>query len=409
MRSHHRPLTIRLLMFVALLLVSTACNAPAATAATASPASTAFTPEVTFVDTSTPPPATATSPATAIPTQAATSTPAATPTDSATATPTMDPNANPFTGLPVDPAVNARIPILIKVSNSPETRPQSGLSLADVVVEHYSEGGLTRFTALYHTNTPAKVGSVRSCRLVEIELVVMFGAGVVCSGTSGGVRQEIKASKSWEGSGGDVRKTTWMVSDLGAYECRSQAGCKLPMFRTADAYAPHNLFGNANNALAELTDRGMNTPTTFNTWAFSAAPVGGRDAVTVVVPYTGGTVSWQYDDKAGQWARTMVGRPHLDRLSGKQIMASNVLVVYVHHVRTLIQEDAGGSRSIQVQLWGDGPAQVFRDGKVIDGFWYRTGNATGLAFRDRSGNVIPLKPGASWIQLVPLDLPVKSS
>ena len=103
----------------------------------------------------------------------------------------------------------------------------------------------------------------------------------------------------------------------------------------------------------------------------------------------------------------MSGRQHVDKVTGKQIMAANVLVVYVNHVKTLIQEDAGGSRSIQIQLWGDGPAKVFRDGKVLDGYWRRTGNASGFIFVDKSGNVIPFRPGASWIQLVPLDTPVK--
>lgn len=398
-------LTTRLISLAVLLTLSAACSSTPAV--TASPATATTQVLIEYSPTDTPLPATATS--TIAPTTAATMTPAATATQAPSPTPTLATNTNPFTGLPIDPAIMGRIPLLVKVSNSSEARPQTGLSLADVVVEHYSEGGITRFTALFHTNSPEKVGSVRSCRLVDIELPVIFGSGIVCSGTSGGVRLEIKASKSWQGSGGDVRKTVWMVSDLGVFECGGQRGCKLPMFRTADAYKPHNLFANPLNAWAELTARGVNKPTTFNTWAFSNSLIGGRAAMTVSIPYTSGVVGWKYDAATGLWARSMSGRAHVDKLTGKQITAANVLVVYVNHVKTLIQEDAGGSRSIQVQLWGDGPAKVFRDGKMIEGFWRRAGNAVGFSLVDKSGNVIPFRPGATWIQLAPLNMAVKQS
>src|SRR5688572_23272367 len=48
---------------------------------------------------------------------------------------------NPLTGLPVNiPSLLERRPIAIKVGNSPDyVRPQSGLSLADVVYEYYIE------------------------------------------------------------------------------------------------------------------------------------------------------------------------------------------------------------------------------------------------------------------------------
>jgi hypothetical protein len=87
----------------------------------------------------------------------------------------------------------------------------------------------------------------------------------------------------------------------------------------------------------------------------------------------------------------------------------NVIVVYANHVNTLIIEDVGGSHSIQVQLWGDGPATIFRDGEMIQGRWQRTGNAMGLTFVDSNGNVIPLKPGHTWIEFAPLNMAVKTS
>ena len=333
--------------------------------------------------------------------------PTATPTVAPTATP--DPNINPFTGLTISPTDAKTIPVLIKVSNSPEVRPQSALALADVVVEHYSEGGITRFTALYHTNLPERVGSVRSCRLIDIELPVIFEAGIVCSGTSGGTREKMHASNSWAKSGGDIKKTLWMVGDQGYFECQQYAGCTLPMYRTPETYAPHNLFASTHNALAELEARDMNKPTTFNTWSFSTKPPdGGKGASSVDVLYSSGTVGWAYDAASGAWARSIGGVPHSDAVVGRQITASNVIVLFVNHVTTLIVEDSGGSHGIEIQLWGEGNAQLFRDGKQYDVRWQRTGNASGLKFVDSNGAELPMKPGNSWLEMVPLDLAVKS-
>ena len=402
MKQRIHPFLCKAAAIVAGVILVAGCSAPAAPSAPVTP-----TVMQIIVVTSTPEP-TSTKPA-ATATTAPTPTiavPTATPTVIPTATP--DPNVNPFTGLALSPTDTKTIPVLIKVSNSPEVRPQSALALADVVVEHYSEGGITRFTALFHTNLPDKVGSVRSCRLIDIELPVIFGAGIVCSGTSGGTRQKIFASGSWADSGGDVRKTVWMVGDQGNFECLQPAGCPLPMYRTSEAYPPHNLFASTHNALAELVSRGLNKPTTFNTWSFSTtAPDGGKSAASVNIPYSSGVVGWVYDAKSGAWSRSIGGVPHFDAITGAQLTSTNVAVLYVNHVTTLIVEDSGGSHGIEIQLWGEGNAQLLRDGKMYDVRWQRTGNATGLKFVDSNGNALPMKPGNTWLEMVPLDMAVK--
>jgi hypothetical protein len=47
-------------------------------------------------------------------------------------------------------AWEARRPLFVMIENSPDARPQSGLSKADVVFEAVAEGGVTRFGALYY-------------------------------------------------------------------------------------------------------------------------------------------------------------------------------------------------------------------------------------------------------------------
>ncbi|MCA9966156.1 MAG: DUF3048 domain-containing protein, partial [Anaerolineales bacterium] len=80
---------------------------------------------------------------------------------------------NPFTGEYLDDNTNLlRRPIAVKISNSPPewVRPQSGIGQADLVFEHVTEGPITRFTALFYSQTPEKIGPIRSARLIDVEL-----------------------------------------------------------------------------------------------------------------------------------------------------------------------------------------------------------------------------------------------
>ena len=77
-------------------------------------------------------------------------------------------------------------------------RPLSGLSLADLVFEHYAEGGVTRFTAIFLGQEAPKIGSIRSGRLIDLEIPAMTGAMFAYSGSSGGVKEKIIASDFYQ-------------------------------------------------------------------------------------------------------------------------------------------------------------------------------------------------------------------
>jgi hypothetical protein len=72
----------------------------------------------------------------------------------------------PLTGLesstPIDhPA------LAVKIENSVDARPQTGLGAADLVWEEVVQGGITRYVAVYHSTLPPEVGPVRSIRAVD--------------------------------------------------------------------------------------------------------------------------------------------------------------------------------------------------------------------------------------------------
>ena len=62
-----------------------------------------------------------------------------------------------------------------------ESRPQWGLSRADIVYEYYIEYGDTRFAAVYYGND-SHVGPIRSARHVDMQLVQMYKALFIFGG-----------------------------------------------------------------------------------------------------------------------------------------------------------------------------------------------------------------------------------
>jgi hypothetical protein len=138
-----------------------------------------------------------------------------------------------------------------------------------------------------------------------------------------------------------------------------------------------------------------------------ATPTGGQPAKSIHIPYPHRdmVVDYRYDPATGNYLRWNGGAPHVDAATGKQLSTTNVVILYANHVDTDIYEDEPRRNhpSVQIQLWGTGPAIVFRDGQAFEGLWARPKREAMVVFRDETGQVpIPLKPGNTWMQLVPL-------
>src|SRR6185436_5292810 len=116
-------------------------------------------------------------------------------------------NINPLTGLPYpDDAAKNRRNLIVKVSNYTwVVRPQSGLSEADIVWEYEVEGNVTRFAAIYRSHGADHVGSIRSARLPDLELVPMYQALLGYSGSNDNIKEMILKGSCLDDKGGRIR------------------------------------------------------------------------------------------------------------------------------------------------------------------------------------------------------------
>jgi hypothetical protein len=305
--------------------------------------------------------------------------------------PQFPPNINPLTGLPVeDPAVLERRPIIAKISNAPPlVRPQSGIGAADHVFEHYTEGGLTRFSAVFLSQAPLRVGSIRSARLIDHQLMTMYGALLIFSGTSIGVGEILRSSDYYD------RAYQGTLYGLPYY------------WRDEDIEVPHNMFANAAAIWERAARDGHQQRQPLEGLTFTVAPPANMTgpANEIDLRYRATRVRWRFDPEAGLYLRSADGLGHYDFNTMTQISAANVVVLYADHYFTDIIESQWQnsiSFSIEIALWGEGDAEVFRDGRAYRAQWRRYQPDDLITLYDLEGQPLPLKPGSTWFQVFPL-------
>jgi hypothetical protein len=292
---------------------------------------------------------------------------------------------DPLSGLPVsDPSLLDRRPVAIKVSNFPRSlRPQSGLSIADLVFEYYTEEGMSRFLAVYLGQDVSKAGPVRSARYVDSELVTMYQAvlGFV---------------------GADPMVWAQVVGTLGS-RAISESPSTCPALCRAGKGDVNSVFADtaAFTTLSKSQGRHDLGGMTFQ----HEPPSGGPSGSKVQVRFSWGTrAEWRYDETLGAYQRwseseqgdNIVMVPLADRNTGEQIQAFNVAVLYAWYSRLSGNE----KYNVEFLYRKRGRVQLFRDGMVYEGFWVAPSPTSPLQFVDASGAPLPFHPGNTWLEVV---------
>lgn len=271
--------------------------------------------------------------------------------------------------------------VAVKIENISSARPQAGLNEADVVYEEPVEGGITRFIAIYHCRGAERVGPIRSARFADPRILRQYGSVVFAY--SGGI-EEVKRQVRRTGGLQDVNYDSF------------------PDVYTLDPNksAPHNVYSSTKEVLAAAENRSSPPETVFE-FDEKAPPRAmtsrGRTIHLELSPIT--DVEWRYGRRRGRYARAHGEEPHTAE-DGRRVTANNVIVMQVRLRDTGIV-DAAGNPSPEPIVVGSGKAYVFRDGRVIEGRWRRESEEDVTEFVDAGGEVIPLAPGRTWIELVP--------
>ncbi len=167
----------------------------------------------------------------------------------------------------------------------------------------------------------------------------------------------------------------------------------------------------ASVAAANASKKGSDFDYTSNAYA-EMPPPGGTPATDLHVYFAYQNQSaWEYDPLYQGYIRYVdtadydtagVLHPDTDRLTGRQIAVSNVIVLFAKHE---VVEPT--NLDIHLDPGKSGPALLFRDGLAFQAQWQTQSlaeqAATGvhpIQFLTPAGDPIPLKPGHTWIIVV---------
>ncbi len=270
-------------------------------------------------------------------------------------------------------------PAIVQVDNIEYARPQYGLNQAQIVYEYDTEGGITRFSAIYFTPPQGQVGDIRSARMVSIALVNEYHGLLIYSGASQYVTAHLRA--------GNVPRFN-----------ETSAGGLL--YRTSTAYPPYNLFTDGAN-IARLISQAALPHVGYQLWNRTSNPTGGVPATRFSAPLSP-TV-----DPVYTWNPADHGYIRNDSLTGTFVIPGGTplpmatVVVMQVQVQTLNYiEDVNGIHGLAYTLTGSGPVQVFTDGQEFSGTWQSAASGP-PQFVGSNGKPLPVAPGTVWIDLVP--------
>jgi len=290
--------------------------------------------------------------------------------------------ADPLTGAQVSENIANRPVVGVMIENLyPDARPQSGLSKAGVVYEALAEGGITRFLAIFQEPLPALIGPVRSLRPYYLLWGLEYDIPVAHAGES--------------------QPALAQIGPLGLKNIDALAYDGIYFFRTNDRLAPHNLYTKSTDLSALVTKLGWaNTPTFTPVVRKAETPLTTAVYTKIKINYGGSdyNVEWQYDRVNNNYKRVQGGLAQIDRNTGLQITAKNVVVEFTP---TAYNSQPNGLPETDIDLIGTGKALVFEDGNVITATWEKSSDNAQTQLLDSAGTPVKFNVGNIWYEIIP--------
>ncbi|HEX5616727.1 MAG TPA: DUF3048 domain-containing protein [Acidimicrobiia bacterium] len=291
------------------------------------------------------------------------------PTSAGETTTTAVPPTAPLTGLPDPEGVTATRPALnAKIANNPEARPQQGLEQADIVFEEEVEGRITRFLAVFHSQSPEAFGPIRSVRRVDPDIVWPI-KGLFAY--SGGVSENVSL----------IRAAPVQSFD------ETEAGDAMFLDRSfSTGERPNILFGRPQTFWEKAADR--TPPAPLFTYLAAGEEFTGEPVLEVTIPVGSDDFhpTWRWDATAGGWFRFYGDEPFMTR-GGAQLGTDILFVQFV---------PGGGA---ETEVIGEGDAAVLAQGQLVRGRWIREDRDSRTRFVTADGTEIAVPPGRAWVHL----------
>lgn len=302
---------------------------------------------------------------------------------------------HPLTGEPLDAPFTTR-PVAVVINNLKKCLPQYGIAEADMMYEVETEGGITRFLAIYSDlSDVGSIGPVRSLRTFFSSIATSYDTPTIhCGGSVKGLQGMHDFNnklKNWEHI--DERFN-------GDYFYRDKE-------RRKQGYAlEHTLFttgellteGLAKKKLSKVYDSEVSYGLQFA----DEVNLQGETANTVTVKFKGKkTTTLTLDTDTGLYKASQYKKDHVDGATGEVLSYRNVFVLRSPQKRS---NDGYYVRSYYT-LTGKGEGYFACDGQIVPITWSRKSVNDPFSYSLADGTPITLGVGKTYVAVIDTESP----
>lgn len=309
-----------------------------------------------------------------------------------------------------------RRPLTVMIENHAESRPQSGLSRADIIYEAVAEGGITRFMGVFYCAAAAQnltLAPVRSARTYFLDWVLEYDALYNHVGGAGRCPDET------------VDPRARALCQIGQYGIKDldQFGISFPnCYRNPDRLdhpvaTEHQMICLSDNLYEIAAKRGWTNvdkdgipwDKNFDSWKFKDDLAEKDRPASLSAEFTAWkgyekeySVRWDYDRQTNTFKRFNGGVAQTDLETKEPLMAKNVILEFSKETGP-VDEHA----HLLYQTIGEGKATILLDGKKIEGTWRKQARTSRTKFYDEKGREIEFNRGQFWIEILPTGTEIK--
>lgn len=308
-----------------------------------------------------------------------------------------------------------RRPLAVMIENHAESRPQSGLSSADVVYEAVAEGGISRFMGVFYCGAAQNVtvAPVRSARTYFLPWVLEYDALYNHVGGAGRCNDPT------------VDERAKALCQIEQYKIKDmdQFGISFPTcYRNYDRLdhpvaTEHTMvcFTDklyklaAERGWTNLDAKGVKWDVNFQAWQFKDDAKEADRAASFSASFVAWKgyereygVRWEYDRVGNNYKRFNGGIAHMDLETKTQLTAKVVVIVFAKEIGP-VDDHA----HLLYNTIGAGEGLVLQDGKATKVTWKKADLRARTKLYDASGKEVALNRGQVWFELLPIGTSVR--
>jgi hypothetical protein len=307
-----------------------------------------------------------------------------------------------------------RRPLAVMIENTPDARPQSGMSQADVVFEAVAEYGITRFMGLFYCDVQVAdttLAPIRSARTYFVDWASGFNApmyvhvgGANTPGPADALGQI--SDYGWNGQN-DINQFSvgypTFVRDYNRIPGKDIQTEHTMVTSTEKLWAIAAKRGWTNmspkRTLGRTTTGGTDWKANYQGWSFVDGQANQGSVTSISYSFMGDSptyaVQWNYDAATNSYKRNHGGELHTDLNDSQPVIAKNVVV--------LLTTEKGPIDELKHMLYtttGTGEALVFNNGQVTQATWSKKDRTSELLLSDSKGKPLSLVRGQVWISVL---------